>query len=258
MAEFKDLTGQIFGKLTVIGISKKIQSGKRERYYWKCKCDCGNVKEVRTDCLTSGSVRSCGCIKKEQDKVNLTAFHRHKLSNTHIWNTYYSMLHRCYNCKDKSYNNYGGRGIKVCDEWRNSFDTFVEWAMKNGYAENLLIDRIDNNGNYEPANCRWSTAKEQARNRRSNIIVAYKGEYMTLIEASDKSGLSYSALNARWRRGIRGDELFSELAPKSNKITVYYAGKFVTLKELSKLTGINVNTLKSRYYSGKRGQDLVK
>ena len=126
MAEFKDLTGQCFGRLTVIGISRKKQSGKRMRYYWKCKCICGNIKEVRTDCLTSGLVQSCGCLKVEQDKINLTAFHRHKLSNTHIWYVYYGMLSRCYNSKNKSYKNYGGRGIEVCEEWRNSFDKFVE------------------------------------------------------------------------------------------------------------------------------------
>lgn len=208
MAKFKDLSGQTFGKLTVICISRKVKSGKRERYYWKCKCDCGNMKEVRTDCLTYGMVRSCGCIKKEQDKINLTKFHRHKLTNTHIWHVYYGMLKRCYNVNDKRYENYGGRGIEVCEEWKNSFDAFADWSFKNGYEDGLQLDRINNNGNYEPCNCRWTTAKEQARNRRSNVIVMYQGEKMTLIEASERSGLPYSTIHSRWRRGIRGKELF--------------------------------------------------
>lgn len=258
MGEFKDLTGQVFGKLTVIGISRKVQSGKRERYYWKCQCQCGNEKEVRTDCLTSGSIRSCGCLKSEQDAINLSAFHRHKLSNTHLWYVYYGLLSRCYNSKNKSYKNYGGRGIEVCEEWRNSFDSFAEWAKKTGYADGLQIDRIDNNGNYEPANCRWTTVRLQSRNRRSNIVVSYKGEEMTLIEASERSGLPYDALNARWHRGVRGEELFAELIDPGKKREVWYNGEVVTLRELSELTGININTLKTRYRAGKRGNDLIK
>lgn len=258
MAEFKDLTGQRFGRLIVAGISRKVQSGKRERYYWECSCDCGKTKNIRTDCLTSGLVRSCGCLKKEQDAVNLTKNHRHKLSNTRIWHVYYSMLHRCYNENDSRYSDYGGRGISVCEEWKNSFDAFAKWAIENGYTEGLQIDRINNNGNYEPENCRWVDIKTNCRNRRSNVIVSYKGKEMTLVEASEKSGLSYSTLRSRWERGIRGEALFNELAPKGNKRETWYNGKLVTLKELSKITGINLNTLNSRYYKGKRGDDLVK
>lgn len=258
MARFKDLTGQVFGKLTVIGISKKVQSGKRERYYWKCRCDCGNIKDVRTDGLTSGSVTSCGCNKNEQDKINLTKNHRHKLSNTNLWHVYYKMLHRCYNDKDTRYQNYGGRGIKVCEEWKQSFDIFAQWALNNGYKQGLQIDRMDNDGDYEPSNCRWATQKEQARNRRSNIVVSYQGEKMTLIEAAETSKLPYSALAARWHRGIRGEELFAEVIAQGKKREVLYQGKIVTLKELSRLTGININTLESRYRAGKRGNDLIK
>lgn len=258
MAEFKDLTGQKFGRLTVIDISRKIQSGKRERYYWKCKCECGNMKEVRTDSLTSGNVTSCGCLKLEQDRINLTAGHKHKLSKTHIWNVYYGMLHRCYNPQDSHYKNYGGRGIEVCEEWRDSIEAFAEWAQKTGFRDGLTIDRVDNDGNYEPVNCRWATMKEQSRNRRSNIVVSCKGEDVTLIEASEKSGLPYSTLQSRWRRGIRGEELFAEPAIQLKKREVLYNGKKVTLRELSELTGIKISTLGSRYREGKRGEELIK
>lgn len=208
MPNFKDLTGQRFHRLTVVGISKKVQSGKRMRYYWKCKCDCGNEKEVRTDCLTSGYVQSCGCLKLEQDKINLIKFHRHKLSNTHIWYTYYGMLSRCYNEKDKRYERYGGRGITICKEWRESFDAFVDWALKNGYEAGLQIDRIDNNSNYEPLNCRWVTAKGNSRNRSSNVMIEYEGELITLIELSEKLEIPYKTAYSKYRKfGIKRKDL---------------------------------------------------
>ncbi len=208
MAKFKDLTGQVFGKLTVIGISKKVQSGKRERYYWRCRCDCGNIKDVRTDCLTSGYVTSCGCIKKEQDKINLTKFHRHKLSNTKLWHTYYGMLHRCYNKDDTHYGNYGERGIVVCDDWKHSFDNFARWAINNGYKQGLQIDRINNDGNYEPSNCRWSTPKDNCRNRGSNVLVEYNGKFVTIVELSEILNRPYKEIYQKYRKyGIKRKDL---------------------------------------------------
>ena len=185
MAEFKDLTGMKFGRLLVIGVSRKVKSGKRERYYWNCQCGCGNTKEVRTDCLTSGYVQSCGCLKKEQNQINLTKNHRHKLSNTNLWHVYYGILHRCYNMEDTHYCNYGGRGIIVCDEWKNSFDNFVQWSFDSGYKKGLQIDRIDNDGNYEPGNCRWVDVKQNCRNRGSNVLVEYEGKMITIVELSE-------------------------------------------------------------------------
>lgn len=258
MAKFRDLTGQRFGRLTVIGISKKVQSGKRERYYWKCKCECGKFHEVRTDALTSGNVQSCGCLHKEQAIKNVSSHHSHKQSGSRLYWIWQAMKDRCLNKNNKNYSRYGGRGITICDEWKDDFANFYEWALKNGYRDTLTIDRIDNNKGYFPDNCRWLTNKEQSRNRRNNIVVSYNGEEMTLIEASEKSGLSYSALNARWCRGIRGDALFEEVVVRGPKRKVLYKGKMITLNELSELTGINTNTLKTRYYKGKRGEDLVR
>lgn len=200
MARFRDLTGERFGRLTVEGVSKKVRSGKRERYYWKCQCDCGNEKEVRTDCLTKGLVKSCGCMKKEQDRINLTKFHRHKLSHSKLWDAYYSMKSRCYDKMDKRYSDYGGRGIKVCEEWLNSFDAFAKWSFENGFANHLQIDRIDNNGNYEPLNCRWVTRKENCRNRRSNVLIEYNGEMVTLVEFAEKTSIPYKTAYSRYRK----------------------------------------------------------
>lgn len=208
MAEFKDLAGQKFGRLTVIDISKKVQSGKRERYYWRCRCECGNIKDVRTDCLTSGYVTSCGCIKKEQDKINLTKFHRHRLSNTNLWHVYYGMLHRCLQEESPRYNNYGGRGITICEEWKQSFDNFVQWALNNGYKQGLQIDRIHNNGNYEPSNCRWVTVKENCRNRGSNVLVEYEGKLVTIVELSEMLDRPYKEVYYEYRKyGIKRKDL---------------------------------------------------
>lgn len=207
MPKFIDLTGQTFDRLVVECLQEKRTSGKRERFYWKCKCKCGNVVLVRTDCLTSGLVRSCGCIKKEQDRINLTKNHRHKMSGTRLYHEWVTMKQRCINPKNKRYADYGGRGIKVCDEWLNKPDDFFKWALENGYKDNLTIDRINNNGNYEPSNCRWTDIKTQCRNRRNNILVEYQGKMITLVELSEITGINYGCLNARYRRGERGDYL---------------------------------------------------
>lgn len=208
MAIFKDLTGNHFGMLTVIGIAEKRKSGNRERYYWDCKCQCGNHKQVRTDSLTKGLVKSCGCMKTEQDKINLVKNHRHKLSGTRLYHEWVGMKQRCENKNNKRYSDYGGRGIKVCDEWRNTPDAFFKWALSNGYNDNLTIDRINVNGDYEPSNCRWIDLKGQCRNRRSNIYVNYNGKEITLIELSELTGISYSVLNARYKRGDRNERLY--------------------------------------------------
>ncbi|MBV4423238.1 hypothetical protein [Clostridium tyrobutyricum] len=211
MSIFKDLTGEKFGRLTVIKLDKKIQSGNRKRYYWLCKCGCGNYTSVRTDCLTKGQVKSCGCLKREQDRANLEANHSHKLSHTKLWNTYYGMKRRCYNPKDKRYKNYGARGIKICSEWLNDFNKFVEWSYNNGYNDNLSIDRINNDGNYEPCNCRWATPKQQSNNRRSNIRVNCKGKSITLKELSENIGISYQCIDARYNNGDRGKRLIRKI-----------------------------------------------
>ena len=207
MPVFLELTGKRFGRLTVMGVSEKRISGKRERYYWDCKCDCGKHRNVRTDCLTQGLVKSCGCMKKEQDKINLVKNHRHKLSGTRIYQEWVGMKQRCTNPNNNRYSDYGGRGIKVCDDWLKEPDKFFEWALNNGYNDNLTLDRIDVNGNYEPSNCRWVDIKTQCRNRRSNIYVYYNGEKITLIELSEKTGISYSALSSRYHKGDRNERL---------------------------------------------------
>ena len=123
------------------------------------------------------------------------------MSRTRIYNTWAQMKARCYNPKHKAYKHYGGRGITACKEWIESFEAFYEWAISNSYASNLTIDRIDVNGNYEPSNCRWATAKEQANNTRFNRIIIFNGESMTLKQAAEKHNMSLETLSHRLKKG---------------------------------------------------------
>lgn len=203
----EDLTGQKFGKLTVIGADDR---GIRKPYFY-CMCECGRLKSVRSDSLKSGKIRSCGCLKKEQDKVNLIMNHKHKMSHTRIYSIWQNMKGRCNNIHDPRYDRYGGRGIKVCEEWEKDFTKFYAWALENGYSEDLTIDRIDNDGDYTPENCRWADQKEQARNRDTNIKITIGRSTRTLTEWCEIFGLDFKTVVARYNRnGFGGiDELFN-------------------------------------------------
>lgn len=203
----KDLTGQRFGRLTVIGVDDR---NTRKTYFY-CQCDCGNVKSVRSDSLVCGAIRSCGCMKKEQDRINLEANHSHKMSKTRPYNIWQDMKGRCYNSHNPRYDRYGGRGITVCDEWKEDFNAFYEWAVQNGYSDDLTIDRIDNDKGYSPDNCRWATQEEQARNRKSNIKITIGNATKTLKEWCEIFELDYRKINMRYRRNnYRGiDDLFN-------------------------------------------------
>ena len=152
--------GERHGRLVCIG-----KDPDKDYRYYLYKCDCGNVKSIIQDNVKRGATISCGCY---HDNPPIPSHLKHGLSHTRIDHIYKTIIARCYYPSNNRDSIYGGRGIVMCDEWKNDFIAFKNWAMKNGYSDNLSIDRIDVNGNYEPANCRWITMAEQQRNKRNN------------------------------------------------------------------------------------------
>lgn len=175
----EEMIGKKYGRLLVQGFKvEKIQGKSRihNRVYLICKCECGCLKTVRKDGVVSGQVVSCGCNRNEKAHysglLHAKSCITHNMTNTRIFRIWVGMRQRCSYKRGKDYKNYGGRGIKVCAEWDNDFVSFRNWAFNNGYSDNLTIDRINVNGNYEPSNCRWITMAEQQKNRRN--CKAYK------------------------------------------------------------------------------------
>jgi hypothetical protein len=212
-----------FGRLTVINRSGIHKSGQT---IWKCKCDCGNETDVPVSSLTSGNTQSCGCLHKEKAGRQ----NGHGKSRDRLYQTWFKMIERCYNPNRKEYKYYGARGIQVCNEWKddeNGLDNFYKWANENGYTDDLSIDRIDVNGNYEPSNCRWATIKEQANNKRNNVFVTINEETKTLSQWAEAVGLSSSLLYSRYRSGMRGEELLSSTRPSfsKEKYIIWHIGK---------------------------------
>ncbi|HUT44500.1 MAG TPA: hypothetical protein VMW95_09200 [Desulfobacterales bacterium] len=194
---FKDLTGGKFGKLIVL---KYDRSNKRGKALFKCQCECGNIKVIIGTSLSFGRTQSCGCLREGQTKKLNELNYKHGMNGKPIYNVHRAMLNRCNLETDYHYPGYGGRGISVCKEWMK-FEPFYKWAVANGYSEGLTIDRVNNNGNYEPSNCRWTTYKEQARNSRNNRIIDIDGESLCVAEWGEKLGIKPQIISKRLFRG---------------------------------------------------------
>lgn len=200
MSKIKDITDQRFGRLIVVKMAGKNKWGQ---YQWLCKCDCGNevvIPKHRLK-LKYGGTKSCGCLSRDTIIKRLTT---HGLSKHPLWSTWYGMRQRCYYKRSISYKKYGGRGITICDEWLNNFQVFYDWAASNGWKKGLQIDRIDNNGDYEPNNCRFVTNKRNCRNQmRSRIWVIDDVEYPSSFAAAEALGVAHTTIQ-RWCGTIKG------------------------------------------------------
>lgn len=178
-----------YGNLTVIYEF----TDERGRKRLACLCDCGKYHEARKTHVTGGKIVSCGCHKNHLHALRLTT---HGKSKTSLYRVYKHIHGRCMCKTDDAYSRYGGRGIKLCDEWAD-FEKFFSWSMENGYAPGLTIDRIDNNGNYSPDNCRWTTMKVQSNNKRNNHLIEFDGKIKTLAQWADEKNLTDDALEQR-------------------------------------------------------------
>lgn len=190
-----DLVGDKYGRLTVL---EKMTERHNGCVVWQCQCDCGNYDYVTTGELRYGRHISCGCYQKERaSQANITHGH----SGSRLYGIWCAMIKRCENEHAKSYKNYGGRGVSVCDEWRRDFNAFQEWANQHGYSDKLTIDRKNVNAGYNPENCRWATRSEQMNNTRRTRHFEHNGETHTLREWSEITGFSFTLLKGRLQRG---------------------------------------------------------
>lgn len=201
MPAFKDITGNQYGRLTVLGFSgrRRSKTNGLTETMWECSCECGNIVIVPKHLLTGGFTKSCGCLKKEHNRKTWTT---HGLSKHRLYKIYRMIIDRCINSNSRAYSHYGGRGISICNEWlgKEGFINFYNWALKNGYEDTLTIERMDVNGNYCPENCSWIPRSEQPRNRTNTHFFEHNGKLYTLSEISDYFGLSRSTIRYHEKR----------------------------------------------------------
>jgi hypothetical protein len=243
-----DYTGQDIGYFKVVGVGDKTNS---IRTYWECRCVCGAVAQIRQDTLKNEQGRNgCGCKgwfhkSRAGSRYGLS----HGMYNTRLYRIWRGMRNRCNNSNDKKYYLYGKRGICICDEW-NEFIKFKDWSLSNGYCDDLSIDRMNSNGNYEPSNCRWSTIIEQNNNKRTNKIVEIDGVKHTIAEWSAITGVNYETLAGRVCKGRCGKEhLFDKegyLSGSDNPNSKLNENKVKEIRELNK-NGISKKSIAIKF-----------
>lgn len=229
---------------------------------WVCRCDCGNMAKVITAALNNKSTRSCGCLQKDAARESARKAHEliatHRLSGTLIYRVWHGMMTRCYNEDSGSYHRYGKRGIRVCRRWHNVVNFFTD--MGHPPAKGYSIDRIDNDGDYKPSNCRWTAASTQARNRRSNVLITYNGKTQCLKDWATELGLPFKELWKRVRRDGWGFEKAVTTPFEKRKVSpdVTLNGQTKPLGVWCKELGIAYTTALARYQAGKKPEEILR
>lgn len=223
MSKINDIEGKMFNGLKVLGRDGSLPSGDKRYNYL---CHCGEIKQTSASALRLGNIKSCGCKRNQYiSEKNST----HGKSKTKLYSTWKTMKYRCENPNVEKYERYGARGIKVCDEWKD-YEVFYKWAKENGYDEKLTIDRINNDGDYEPSNCRWINYKEQSRNRSDNRWIVFNGYERILQDWSELTGLGHKTISTRLKRGWSIERALTTNTPNH---------KTTTKEELLKMLSCN-------------------
>lgn len=236
-----DLTGQRFGRYTVL--YRYHENDPFNKPLWVCKCDCGNEKVVGGENLRSGQSLSCGCYNREKAAERATK-HGGAKAHERLYSIWTNMRKRCNNPKDPAYNYYGGKGVCICDAW-SEYMAFKEWALENGYTDNLTIDRIDPDGDYSPENCRWVDMKTQANNKTDNHYVDIGGTVYTIQQWSEIYGIDSRVVNSRINIGWDVVEAI-QTPNHQNKRLITYNGITKSIKEWAECIGMNYSTLRGR------------
>lgn len=239
---FKDLTGQRFGRWTVISRAQSTPAGGAR---WLCRCECGTDRIISSGCLRNGHTKSCGCLNSE---ITSARNRTHGLSKDSAYQSWGSMIKRCLNPNCKAFGDYGGRGITVCERWLKFENFYADMGPRP--SDKHELDRFPNNdGNYEPGNCRWATVAEQARNRRSNRLLTFRGETLTLTEWSERTGIDRGAITARLKRGWSIERTLT-LADGQPHSLLSHNGETLHMAEWSRRTGLSVTAIRLRLKRG--------
>lgn len=202
-----DLSGQKYGRLTVIS---RAEGKDKRRVYWLCRCECGKEVVVQSSQLRTGHTRSCGCLL--DGSYNVT----HGMTHTRLYRLWFTMKQRCTDPKSSGYHKYGAKGITICEDWM-TFEPFMKWALKNGYTDELSIDRIENSKGYCPENCRFVTMRRQQNNRTNNLYIEINGETHTLADWCRILDIKYYAIQHKIHRNgmTPKDAILSAMESKS-------------------------------------------
>lgn len=193
------MIGRRYGRLVVLSPQGK---DSHNNTMWLCRCDCGKEKVIKRYQLTKGATKSCGCLRNE---IRVQTHTKHNLSSHRLYHIWFAMKQRCNDENSRSFSSYGGRGISVCEEWLD-FINFYEWALPNGYSENLTIERLDNNKGYCPSNCVWATKKQQARNKRNVPLIEYEGEMKSVAQLCEEYNINPETFRSRLKSGWTFEE----------------------------------------------------